>query len=617
MWGEPQIKMIGNFWVLPRASLSSAAEAQVSFIKILRILSEMHSNFVQYTPPKLKIGIGSRNGVAPQARHKRIPAKNSRIQKVFPRSAWLVVCQYNFMNNQTKKFFIYTRKSTDDKDRQVRSISDQLSELKDLALKEQLEVVDVFVEKQTAKIPGRPVFGEMIERMEKGEASGILAWHPDRLARNSVDGGKIIYLVDTGVISEMKFPTFWFDPTPQGKFMLSIAFSQSKYYVDNLSENIKRGHRNKVKDGIWPQMSPIGYVNEKGKGIVPHPDLAPLVKKTFEAYATGNFTLREVRDKFNALGLKRKSGKELAVSNYQKLLKNPIYTGLMRYNGEIFEGKHEPIISKKLFDSVQEVMMRKSKPKSRGLKPYLYRGFFRCGECGCFITTETQKGHNYLRCTKRKNPCSQRYTREEIITSEIQKEIKKVSLPNDWASWMLVENRKDILSEAQSSTLFADNTKADISLLDSKIEKLMNAYLESALSLEEYRDMKNKLVNKKQLLKEKLSAFEQKANNRFELTEKFLKYNMELANEGTNEEKLHLFKKVGSNFQIKDRTVLFEPRGAWKNLLDSGIFGGNAFVSRLRRDPISASNSDFQFWRRVRDSNPRCLSTRTLSKRVH
>ena len=508
------------------------------------------------------------------------------------------------MKNQTKKFFIYTRKSTDDKDRQVRSIADQLSELKELALKEQLEVVDVFVEKQTAKIPGRPVFNEMLERMEKGEASGILAWHPDRLARNSVDGGKIIYLVDTGVISEMKFPTFWFDPTPQGKFMLSIAFSQSKYYVDNLSENIKRGHRNKVKDGIWPQMSPLGYIN-KDKRIVPDPELAPLIKKTFEAYSTGSFTLRELRDKFNGLGLKRKSGKELAVSNYQKLLKNPIYTGLMLYNGEIFEGKHEPIISKKLFDSVQEVMTRKSKPKSRGLKPYLYRGFFRCGECGCFITTETQKGHNYLRCTKRKNPCSQRYAREEVITSEIQKEIKKVSLPEDWASWMLEENKKDVEREAQSATLFAEQTKAEISLLDSKIEKLMNAYLESALSLDEYREAKNKLVNQNQLLKEKLSAFEQKANNRFELTEKFLKYNVELANKGTNEEKLHLFKKVGSNFQIKDRTVFFEPRGAWKNLLDSGIFGGNAFVSRLRRDPISASNSDFQFWRRERDSNPR------------
>src|SRR5574343_1974298 len=494
------------------------------------------------------------------------------------------------MNNQTKKFFIYTRKSTDDKDRQVRSIADQLAELHELAKKEQLEIVDVFVEKQTAKIPGRPVFNEMMSRMEEGEASGILAWHPDRLARNSVDGGKIIYLVDTGVIKDLKFSTFWFDPTPQGKFMLSIAFSQSKYYVDNLSENIKRGHRNKVKEGIWPQMSPLGYVNVKGKGIVPDIETAKLIKKTFEAYSSGSFTLRQLRDKFNELGLKRKSGKELAVSNYQKLLKNPIYTGLMLYNGEIHEGKHKPIISKKLFDSVQEVMNRKSKPHSKGLKPFLYRGFFRCGECGCFITTETQKGHNYLRCTKRKNPCSQKYTREEIITSEIQKEIKKVSLPDDWAKWMLAENEKDKLVEAQSSTLFADSTKAEISLLDSKIEKLMNAYLESALLLEEYRDAKRALVNQKQLLKEKLSAFEQKANNRFELTEKFLKYNMELANEGINEEKLHLFKKVGSNFQILDRTVLFEPRGAWRNLVDSGFRGGNAFVSALRADPISASD---------------------------
>ena len=139
--------------------------------------------------------------------------------------------------------------------------------------------------------------------------------------------------------------------------------------------------------------------------------------------------------------------------------------------------------------------------------------------------------------------------------------------------------------------------KADISLLDSKIEKLMSAYLESALSLEEYREAKNKLVNQNQLLKEKLSAFLQKANNRFELTEKFLKFNTELANDRTNEENTHLFKKVGSNFQMKDRTVLFEPRGAWKILSDSEFFGGNALVSRLRRDPISALKSDFVFWR--------------------
>ena len=250
-------------------------------------------------------------------------------------------------------------------------------------------------------------------------------------------------------------------------------------------------------------------------------------------------------------------------------------------------------------------MSRKSKPHSKGLKPFLYRGFFRCGECGCFITTEEQKGHNYLRCTKRKNPCEQKYVREELITSQIKEEIKKVSLPLDWLSWMIEENKKDQSSEIQSSTLFADSIKADISLLETKIEKLMNAYLESALSLEEYRDAKNALVASKQLLKEKLSAFEQKANNRFELTEKFLKYNMELANDRTNEENTHLFKKVGSNFILEARTVLFEPRGAWKTLSDSEFFGGNAEQTALRADHIFGSETLFENLRKVWDSNPR------------
>ncbi len=158
---------------------------------------------------------------------------------------------------------------------------------------------------------------------------------------------------------------------------------------------------------------------------------------------------------------------------------------------------------------------------------------------------------------------------------------------------MIAENTKDRQSEVQSSTLFVDSVKADISLLDSKIEKLMNAYLENALSLEEYRESKNKLVSQKQLLKEKLSAFEKKSNNRFELTENFLKasiHMVELANEKKNEENLHLFKKVGSNFLIKDRTVLFEPRSAWRTLLDSGLFGGNSEQTALRADHIFCGN---------------------------
>ena len=129
------------------------------------------------------------------------------------------------------KFFLYARKSTDEPDRQILSIEAQIAELREFAQREHLEISQEFIENQTAKEPGRPIFNQMLSLIEKGFANGILAWHPDRLARNSIDGGKIIYLCDLGKIKELKFPTFWFDTTPQGKFMLSIAFGQSKYYI--------------------------------------------------------------------------------------------------------------------------------------------------------------------------------------------------------------------------------------------------------------------------------------------------------------------------------------------------------------------------------------------------
>ena len=205
--------------------------------------------------------------------------------------------------NQTKKFFLYARKSTDEPERQVLSIEAQLFELQEYAKKEGLHIVREFVESKTAKEPGRDIFNDMISRIEEGEAEGIVAWHPDRLARNSVDGGRVIYLIDTGKITTLKFPTFWFDSTPQGKFMLSIAFGQSKYYVDNLSENIRRGIRQKLRNGIWPAYAPLGYVNDKEKRcIVVDRPKAKLIRKAFELYASGEYPLSEIRKKINIAG---------------------------------------------------------------------------------------------------------------------------------------------------------------------------------------------------------------------------------------------------------------------------------------------------------------------------
>ena len=149
------------------------------------------------------------------------------------------------------KYFLYARKSTEDDDKQIMSIEAQLFELREFARKENLEILQEFQESKSAKKPGRDKFGEMMARIEQNDGVGILAWHPDRLARNSIDGGRIIYAVDTTKIVSLRFPTFWFEPTPQGLFMLQVAFGQSKYYSDNLKQNVERGIRQKLRRGEW------------------------------------------------------------------------------------------------------------------------------------------------------------------------------------------------------------------------------------------------------------------------------------------------------------------------------------------------------------------------------
>ena len=515
--------------------------------------------------------------------------------------------------NQTKKFFLYARKSTDEPERQVLSIEAQLFELQEYARKENLHIVREFVESKTAKEPGRDIFNDMISRIEEGEAEGIVAWHPDRLARNSVDGGRVIYLIDTGKITTLKFPTFWFDSTPQGKFMLSIAFGQSKYYVDNLSENIRRGIRQKLRNGIWPAYAPLGYVNDKEKRcIAVDKSKAKLIKKAFELYASGEYPLSEIRKKINIAGLVGKKSKLLSVSNYQYMLKNPIYYGVIRYNGEIYDGKHEPIITKKLFDSVQEVMKRKSKPKGRRLKYYVYRGFFRCGECGCFITTETQKGHNYLRCTKRKNPCSQRYVREEIITSQGQEEIKKVSLSSAWVDACVEDLEKERTQKIQAESSFVLKLRNELVEIEQKLDALLDLQLGGALSQEEYIAKKTKLLNQKIDISEKITASTQKSDNRFEPLINFLKATNQaekIALQENPEGIRDFLKKIGSNHLVRDRALSLALKKPWRV--------AQKWHSVSLRDTLApAVSGKSENWRRERDSNPRCAFTHTSFPRM-
>ncbi len=492
------------------------------------------------------------------------------------------------------KYFIYTRKSTDSEERQILSIESQISELKEFAATEKLEIVASLSEAKTAKEPGRKIFGEMLDRICAGEAGGILAWHPDRLARNSIDGGKIIYLLDTGKIKDLKFPTFWFDSTPQGKFMMNIAFGQSKYYIDNLSENIKRGHRAKLRKGIWPNFAPLGYSNNpKTRAIDVDSEKAPLVRKAFELYATGEYTLKAVAIILDQAELRSYKGNVLSVSCVQRLLQNPIYYGVFSFNGETYDGTHEPIISKKLFDSVQQVMSNRGKKKRQRKHEFAFSGLMKCGNCDCLITAEKQKGHHYYRCTKKKQKCEEKYLREENLVEQMKGIIQKVSLPDDWANNMLAEIDKEKEQAKEETKVFIQNLQTQKAEIEAKAENLLDLFIGGkGIEPEEYQAKKSKLLNEKQDILGKIRDLEQKGNNWLEPMKEMILASSQakiLLSQSDNQEIRAFLKNIGSNFILKDKKFQFALKIGWRALAEG--------------EPTKT----FPNWRRGRDSNPRAF----------
>ena len=464
------------------------------------------------------------------------------------------------------KYIIYARKSTEDENHQVLSIESQLAELREFAAKEKLEIVGpTFIETKTAKEPGRTKFAEMLKQIEQSRADGILSWHPDRLARNSIDGGKIIHMVDRGLIKSLKFPTFWFEPTPQGLFMLQIAFGQSKYYVDNLRENVMRGMRQKIRNGVWPLWAPLGYLNNPTtRGTDVNEKKMTLVKKMFKVYATGNYTLKEMSEWSKKVGLKSNLGNNISPGQVQTTLQNIFYIGLMKYKGEVFEGKHKPLISKKLFDRVQEVLKERGKPQ-KIKHNFAFLRLMKC-PCSAAITAEKKikpsgREYIYYRCTKKKGPCLEKhFLREEALIEQIKTHLQKVSLSSQDTEKVLAELGKDELKAKEQTKIIVQNLKQELTEIEIKLEKLLDVYLAEVISTEEYTARKQKILTRKLELQEKIRDFEQKGLSWLEPAREFvlkLNYAEKLRRSENYQEMKTFLKNIGSNHILQNQKLIF------------------------------------------------------------
>lgn len=340
---------------------------------------------------------------------------------------------------QEIRYCLYARKSSESDERQAMSINSQVKEMNDLARKENLTIGEVRQESHSAKESGqRPVFVQLLNDIRNGMFTGILTWAPDRLSRNAGDLGMLVDLMDQEKLLQIRTFSQIFSNNPNEKFLLMILCSQAKLENDQKGINVRRGIRTKCQMGWRPGMPPIGYFNRSFAGtkdIVIDPERGHFVTQMFMKVANEGYSGRMIKKWFDSAGMTTRAGKKLTLSQIYQMLKNPFYYGEFEYpigKGVWYQGAHEPLIDKRLFDQVQQKLVVPAKAKW-GTRNILFRGVFKCAVCGSAITGVEKfrvrqvgkpKRHVYYYCAKTKNPkCKEKPIKERVLIGAINRYI--------------------------------------------------------------------------------------------------------------------------------------------------------------------------------------------------
>lgn len=342
------------------------------------------------------------------------------------------------------RYCLYARKSSEEEERQALSIESQIREMTQMAERDNLNIVDVYKESHSAKDANqRPIFNKLIDDIKSGKFNGIVCWHPDRLSRNAPDLGTVVDLLDKKLLAEIRTYSQRFTNNPNEKFLLMILGSQSKLENDNRSINIKRGLRTRLEMGFWPAPAPCGYLNsnrtdQRCESFI-DPARGPVVKQMFEKVGYDHISGRKIYYWLKEIKFTTRTGKALSLSNIYLILKNSFYYGAMEYprgSGKWYQGKHEPLINKELYDSVQSQIVRSEILNKN--REFALTKLIKCGHCGSGISAEEkikkQKNGNvhhyiYYSCTKfNDHECKAGYIREEELIKQLKEMMNKIDL---------------------------------------------------------------------------------------------------------------------------------------------------------------------------------------------
>lgn len=516
------------------------------------------------------------------------------------------------------KYFIYCRKSSEDANRQIASIGDQINALEQISLREKLNIVKPpFIEEKSAKNPGRIIFNEMLKRIEKGEANALFCWDIDRLSRNPLDNGQLQWMLQRGVIKVIKTPGRSFFPEDAG-LLMSIEGGRATDFIIRLSKNVKRGLYSKALRGWRPSGGTIGYINTgavKGeKTISKDPERFEIVRRIFDYFLTGGYSVSKILEiatlewglrtpKHRKIG-----GKPLSLSHLYNVLNDSFYYGYFEWKEpetgikRLIKGNHEPMITEEEFQRIQTLLGKKGKPQPK-THEFAFTGLMKCGECGSAITAEEKNqvictickykfsslnrtacptchtdisemknptilNYTYYHCTKRVNKnCSQKSIKIEDLETEVVKLLEPITLDNDLREIVFECLKIKDDDNSQSTKLVHLSLQSVINNCLKRLENLKREFVSEKntdykiFTDEEYIEQKEAILAEKQAAEKNLALLNgngQVIQNKLINLYNFCSTALQLFKSKQIQIQRMILAALGSNLRIYDKKLLLD-----------------------------------------------------------
>lgn len=469
-----------------------------------------------------------------------------------------------------KKAVLYARVSSKGQEQEGFSIPSQVKLLKEYAQKNDLQIVEEFIDVQTAGKKGRVGFGKMLKFLGKNKSvTTVLFEKTDRMTRNYFDLAIMdelieendveLHLVKENLIINKR-------SNSSDKFMVGIYATVAKKFINNLSEETFKGMLEKAEQGIYPHRAPIGYTNIKapnGKNIIGVDfKKAPFIKKMFKLYATGAYSLNTLRQKMFEEGFTYTNNKPLPKSQVEFILKNEFYTGVFNWKGKRYENaQHDAIISKELFYKVRDKLIDPRKSLNN-YRDFAYTNMIKCDVCGCYLTADIKKGkYIYYFCTQNKGKHAKKYIRQEHLEEHFANVFRSISLTQEDIDKIQAGLKILHKQKIQYENLSTDEIQVRIKKLQGLINKCYEDKLEGVISNDFWQEKTKEWQEEKDLLVIKLDALN-KANKDYLINSSSI---LELCKDAHSmflsklpEERRKLLNLVCSNFSFDNEKLNVE-----------------------------------------------------------